>query len=234
MTGGSAQPATRAPSDADRQPLSPMRRAIAQSTAASALIPQFTLQRSAALDAVERERARLRTADVRVSYQDFIVAAAAAALVRHPGVNASFDGDAIVTHRAVNVGIAIALDDGLVGPAILDADRLSVVEIAAARIRLNTAVREQVIGSRELFGATFTVSNLGPLGVESFSALVVPPQAAILAVGAVSGAPDAPRVALSLSCDHRVLDGAPAAAFLATLVGALEEPGPADAPPRRK
>ncbi|HZL59389.1 MAG TPA: 2-oxo acid dehydrogenase subunit E2 [Stellaceae bacterium] len=224
MTGDSAQPVTRAPSDADRQPLSPMRRAIAQSTSASALIPQFTLQRSAVLDAVEAERARLRAADVRVSYQDFAVAAAAAALVRHPGVNASFDVDAIVTHAAVNVGIAIALADGLVGPAILDADRLSVVEIAAARIRLNEAVREQRIGGRELFGATFTVSNLGPLGVESFSALVVPPQAAILAVGAVSGAPLAPRVALSLSCDHRVVDGAVGARFMQAFKRLIEQP----------
>jgi pyruvate dehydrogenase E2 component (dihydrolipoamide acetyltransferase) len=212
-----------------RQPLSPMRRAIAEAMSRSALIPQFTLERSVSMAAVERERTRLPTGGgVSVSYQDFVVAAAAAALALHPGLNASFDDDAIVCHAGIHVGIAIALPDGLVSPAILDADRRSVAEIAAERRRLTAAVRSGRIGGRELYGATFSVSNLGPLGVESFRALVIPPQAAILALGAVTGPAGAPRAQLSLSCDHRVVDGAPAAAFLATLVAALEDPAESD------
>jgi pyruvate dehydrogenase E2 component (dihydrolipoamide acetyltransferase) len=207
-----------------REPLTPMRRAIVATMTLSAQIPQFTLRRSASLEHAERDRARLRGEGVRASCQDYVVVAAALALARHPGLNASFDGDAIVRHPAICVGIAIALPGGLVSPAILDADRRDVAAIAAERQRLTAAVRAGRVGGRELYGATFSVSNLGPLGVESFTALVIPPQAAILALGAVSGAPAAPRVELSLSCDHRVVDGAPAAEFLATLVGALEDP----------
>ena len=197
-----------------------MRRAIAETMALSARIPQFTLTRTMALDAVEHERGRLRGAGEQVSYQDFFVAAAARALRAHPALNASFDDDAIVIHGAVNVGIAIALPDGLVGPAIMDADRRTVVEIATERRRLTDAVYAGRCGGREFYGATFTISNLGPLGVESFQALVIPPQAAILALGTVAER----RASVSLSCDHRVVDGAPAAAFLATLADKLATP----------
>jgi pyruvate dehydrogenase E2 component (dihydrolipoamide acetyltransferase) len=209
---------------AARQPLSPMRRAIAATMTLSAQIPQFTLTRTVPFDAVDRERSRLKRVGANVSYQDFVVAAVAAALTEHRALNASFDGDAIVTHAGIHVGIAIALPDGLVSPAIIDADRRSVVKIAAERRRLTRAVHDGLLGGRELYGATFSVSNLGPYGVESFEALVIPPQAAILALGAVSGDTLGLRASVSLSCDHRVVDGVPAAAFLASFVAALANP----------
>jgi pyruvate dehydrogenase E2 component (dihydrolipoamide acetyltransferase) len=136
-------------------------------------------------------------------------------------VNASFDEDAILQHADVNVGIAVSLDDGLIAPAIRNADRLSLPELKAERVRLTEAAQAGKLTMQEAMSATFTISNLGPLGIRRFRALVVPPQAAILAVGTVAG--DG-RMSLSLSCDHRVLDGAPAARFLGELTGRLEQP----------
>src|SRR5581483_3590314 len=144
------------------------------------------------------------------SITDVLTAACARALRAHPGVNASFDGDAIVRHREINVGLAVALDDGLLSPAILRADELDLAALAEERTRLVAAARAGRLSGAELSAATFTISNLGPFGIDRFQSLVVPPQAAILAVGAIRA--DA-TVSLCLSCDHRVLDGAPVARF---------------------
>ena len=119
------------------------------------------------------------------------------------------------------MGIAVALPDGLVAPAVLRADALSLPELAAERRRLTAAAQAGVLTPGELLSATFTVSNLGTFGVSRFRALVVPPQAAILAVGGLR--PDG-TVTLALSCDHRVLDGAPGAEFLRDLTRSLVEP----------
>lgn len=199
-----------------RVPLSRMRRAIARSMSASALVPQFTIETEARLGALAGLRER-----VRVSYSDVLTAACAATLREHPQVNASFDEDAIVQHGEVNVGIAISLEDGLIAPAILGADRLTLRELEAERLRLTGAAQAGTLKPAEALSATFTISNLGPLGIRRFRALVVPPQAAILAVGLVT---EAGELSLSLSCDHRVLDGAPAARFLAALTRRLEQP----------
>jgi pyruvate dehydrogenase E2 component (dihydrolipoamide acetyltransferase) len=137
-----------------------------------------------------------------------------------PAINASFDDDAIIEHGDVNVGFAVALDEGLLTPVIRNADRLTLHSLDAERTRLVKAARAGTLSPAELRDATFTVSNLGPLGVERFRALVVPPQAAILAVGKMRDQ----TIALSLSCDHRVLDGALAARFLAAVVARLERP----------
>jgi pyruvate dehydrogenase E2 component (dihydrolipoamide acetyltransferase) len=192
-----------------------MRRGIVRAMNASAAIPQFTIEMEAMLGPLDELRAEVLADGGRLSYGDVLTAACAAALVEHPGVNASFREDQIVEHADVNVGLAMALEDGLIAPAIRNADSLGLAEIEAERVRLAEAARVGSLEAEDVLAATFTISNLGPYGVTRFQALVVPPQAAILAVGARS---EAGTMSLALSCDHRVLDGAPAAQFLAALV----------------
>ena len=202
-------------------PLPRARRALVRAMVASAAIPQFTLQRDVRTVGLAALRERLDASDG-VSMTDQIVATVAWALARHPRLNASYlDGEnAIVEHPAVHVGIAIAVPDGIMNAPVLDADKLSLADLARERRAATTGVRERTIDAAVLFKTTFTISNLGPFGVDRFTALVVPPQAAILAVGAVTD----DRMCLSLSCDHRVVDGAPAAEFLRDVVERLEEP----------
>jgi pyruvate dehydrogenase E2 component (dihydrolipoamide acetyltransferase) len=201
-----------------------MRRAIAETMTESSRVPQFTIERSARLDAVDERRTQLAQEGESISYQDFVVGAVARALKIHPGVNSSFTDDFIVVHSGIHVGMAVAVSGGLVSPAVRHADERSLPELAAERRRLTDGARSGKLTGDELFGATFSVSNLGPFGIERFTALVVPGQAAILAIGAVMANRDGPRVHLSLSCDHRVLDGVPAAEFLGATVDALEAP----------
>ncbi len=207
-----------------RVPLSRMRRAITAAMNLSAQVPQFTLDRTIALAAAAALRSDLRAEGLAISWEDILAAASARALREHPGVNASFDGDAILRHEDINVGLATALEEGLVSPAILNADRRSLREIAQARRALRERAAAGGLHGSELYGATFTLSNLGPYGIERFRALVIPPQAAILASGRVLGPDDASRINVSLSCDHRVIDGAPAAQFLATVCDLIEQP----------
>jgi pyruvate dehydrogenase E2 component (dihydrolipoamide acetyltransferase) len=206
-----------------RRPLTRMRRSIVKAMEASALVPQFTVERD--VDVAPLAHRRERYAGSGAGLSDVLVAASARALVAHPEVNASFDTDAIVEHDVRNIGLAIALPDGLIAPAIKDADALTLPEIAGERRRLAAAAAAGTLGPDDLFSTTFTISNLGPLGVRRFRALVVPPQAAILAVGAIT---ERDELSLALSCDHRVLDGAPAARFLAAVAELLEAPGWAD------
>lgn len=210
--------ATDRPDGDTRVPLSRMRRAIAQAMTLSAQTPQFTLTRAFSPSAADR----LRAAVPGISYEDVAVTACARALRAHPHVNASWAETELVVHGGVHVGVAMAIGDGLVSPAIRDADTLEPAAVAAERRRLRAAAEAGRLRGEELFGATFSISNLGPLGIEWFQALVIPPQAAILAIGTAVGAGEDRRVALALSCDHRVLDGAPAARFLATVVELLE------------
>jgi pyruvate dehydrogenase E2 component (dihydrolipoamide acetyltransferase) len=204
-----------------RVELTRLRRAIAKGMTASAAVPQFTVESDADLRAVAQLRETLDT-DARPSYADLLTAACAQALVAHPRLNASFDEDAIIEHEEVNIGLAVAVPDGLVAPAVLGADRRSLAELAAERRRLTEAATAGTLTPADLLSATFTISNLGPLGVRRFRALVVPPQAAILAVGRLTADQ---AMSLSLSCDHRVVDGAPAALFLADVVQRLTDPG---------
>ncbi len=198
-------------------PLTRVRRAVVRTVVASAAVPQFTVERTVDVRAVDRLR---RTTEPRFSLSDALTAATAAALRAHPRLNASWSDEGIVEHGAVNVGLAVAVDDGLVVPAIRDADRLTLAELAAERSRLTGKALEGTLRPDDVFSTTFTISNLGPHGVHRFRALVLPPQAAILAVGAVVDG----RLELALSCDHRVVDGAPAAGFLADLAARLEDP----------
>jgi pyruvate dehydrogenase E2 component (dihydrolipoamide acetyltransferase) len=200
------------------EPLSRMRKAIARSMSASAAIPQFEVEMDARIGLLKAMREEIRQ-DRRPSYQDVLVASVAQALHDQPGVNVSFTEDGLVRHEDVNVAFAIALEDGLISPAILAADTLTLDELQAERRRLTAAAKGGVLRPDELLSATFTISNLGPLGVRRFRALVVPPQAAILAVGAVDG----DSITLVLSADHRALDGAPAALFLGQVKSQLED-----------
>jgi pyruvate dehydrogenase E2 component (dihydrolipoamide acetyltransferase) len=217
---------------AERRPLNRIRKATARAMTAAAAVPQFTLDRTVRADALLELRERRRAAGRDGSVSDFLTAAVARALREHPELNASFDGDAVVIHRPVNVGLAVALEDGLVVACIHDADDRPVADLAAERQRLDAAARANKLKPAELMDATFTISNLGPLGIDRFRAVVLPPQAAILAVGGVRPAlvpgSEPPQwgryMTLTLTCDHRVVDGAPAARFFATLADALEAP----------
>ena len=166
------------------------------------------------------------------SINDFVVAAAARALRQHPEANASYREGMLEHYGPVNVAIAVATDDGLIAPTIFDADQKPVGEIARIARDLAARARDGRIRPRELEGATFTVSNLGMFGIESFTAVIPPRQAAILAVGAVLAAPVVRNAAvvpglvmhLGLSCDHRILYGADAARLLATIRALLDKP----------
>ena len=201
--------------------LSRLRKAIAKSMTASALVPQFTVEYDVPFDRVAERRAGWKSAGHDISVADVLTAACARALRAHPQVNASWAETSILHHAEVNVGLAVALPDGLVAPAVRSADTLDLVQLAGERKRLTAAAQEGRLTPDELLSATFTISNLGTFGVSRFRALVVPPQAAILAVGGVR--PDG-TVALALSCDHRVLDGAPGALFLRDVAAGLTEP----------
>ena len=205
------------------RPLSRMRQAIARAMVASAAIPQFTIEMDVSLTRamawLDQERA---TGSGPASVYDLLVAGVAAGLRAHRLLNSSLAKDGLITHSEVNVGLAVALPDGLVTPSIVRADELSIDRLRAERQRLTDAARSGTLTPEEALSATFTVSNLGPFGVRRFQALVVPPQVAILAVGCID---EHRSVALSLSCDHRVLDGVEAARFLGTVRDFLEGDG---------
>jgi pyruvate dehydrogenase E2 component (dihydrolipoamide acetyltransferase) len=216
--------------DEKRIPLSRHRRAVAASMTWSARIPQFVLYRDIDMSRLVALRARMN-ADSRFSYSDAIVAAAARALPTHPSLNASLDEDqgCIVEYTRISIGLAVPGADGLIVVVIHDADRRALPDLAAERHRLTRAAQHGGLVARDIVGATFVVSNLGPAGVTMFQALLVPPLTGILAVGALreaapSGGPDSPVMTISLTADHRALDGLAGAQFLGTLAGFLAEP----------
>jgi pyruvate dehydrogenase E2 component (dihydrolipoamide acetyltransferase) len=178
-----------------------------------------------------RERANKRTG-ARITYTDLLVRLVAAALSRHPRANSSWKDGAIVRNADVNIGLAVAIDDGLVVPVIHRADTLSLAQIAARREDMVSRGQTGKLRPADIQGGGFTISNLGMYGVDAFNAIINPPQAAILAVGriadrvvAVKGHPAVrPTLMLSLSCDHRAIDGARGAQLLGTLAELIEEP----------
>jgi pyruvate dehydrogenase E2 component (dihydrolipoamide acetyltransferase) len=153
-------------------------------------------------------------------------------LARHPRLNASWSGETIRTNADINVGLAMAVDDGVVAPVIANADRLSVAQTAVQRAELSERARAGKLRPADLAGGTFTISNLGMYQVDAFSAIIIEPQAAILAIGgiadrvvALEGKPVVrPMLTMTLSSDHRVVDGARAAQFMEDLVQALQCP----------
>ena len=220
-------------------PLEGMRRTIAERmTASYQTAPHITFTVRVDMSGFEEARARLNaraeaTGEVRVSATALIVKAVAWALERHPLLNSTLQDDGIRLLPEINVGVAVALEEGLIVPVVRQADRKSVGEIAAEVNDLATRAREGRLTPPDVAGGTFTVSNLGPFGIEQFTAIINPPQAAILAVGATRPEPVVdeegqvvvrPVMRMTLSADHRIVDGAIAARFLADLREALEAP----------
>jgi pyruvate dehydrogenase E2 component (dihydrolipoamide acetyltransferase) len=229
-------PATRATSTAGggESATSTIWRLMAERTTQSwTTIPHFFLVREVAADALIAWRARAaQEASETVTYTDLLVKLVAAVLRRHPRLNASWQDGAVVHNEEVNVGLAVAIADGLVVPVIHQADDLTLAGIARRRANLVGRAQAGGLRPRDLQDGTFTISNLGMYGVDAFNAIINGQQAAILAVGRVvdrvvpvNGRPEVrPRLTLSLSCDHRVVDGARGAEFLATLAALIENP----------
>lgn len=220
----------------ERAPLSSIRRITARRLTESAATPHFYLTSVADVGALQRLRAELNVefsdTGPRISVTDLMIRACAATLRAHPHVNSSWGGDHLVRHGHVNIGCAVATDGGLLVPVIRDADRKSLNEIGVEAHALAERARAGTLTPNELTGGTFTISNLGMYGIDHFTAVINPPEAAILAVGAVQEEAvvrdgqltAATTLKLTLSIDHRVLDGATAAVFLEDLVKLLEHP----------
>jgi pyruvate dehydrogenase E2 component (dihydrolipoyllysine-residue acetyltransferase) len=202
-------------------------------TASWTTAPHFYLVREVNVSRLISWRDRVgKQTGARITYTDLLVKLVAAAVARHPRVNGSWKDGAIVRNAEINLGLAVAIDDGLVVPVLHRADTLSLTEIAMRREDLVTRAQGGKLRPADIQGGGFTISNLGMYGVDAFNAIVNPPQAAILAVGriadrvvAVNGQPSVqPTMVLTLSCDHRAIDGARAAQFLGTLADLIEEP----------
>jgi len=218
------------------EPLSAMRKTIATRLVQSkAPVPHFYLTIEVDMKRAKelRESANLLDPELKLSYNDIILKACASTLRRHPQVNASFQGESIRFHNRVHLGMAVATEGGgLITPVIRNADAKSLQEISREAKDLAARARTRKLAPEEFAGSTFSVSNLGMMGIEEFSAVINPPEGAILAVGAVAEKPIVRegrvevglRCRMTLSCDHRVVDGATGAKFLETLKQTLENP----------
>jgi pyruvate dehydrogenase E2 component (dihydrolipoamide acetyltransferase) len=200
-------------------------------------VPHFFVTRDLDAGALNEFRERIvaeieRTHNIRVSHTDLLVALTARVLLKHPRLNASWSPDGIRLHSHVNMGIAIAVNDGVVAAVIPNAHTATLVEIVTQRRDVSERARVGKLRPADIADATFTISNLGMYQVDQFSAIITPPQAAILAVGgiadrvvAVDGKPQVrPMTTVTISCDHRVADGARAALFLRDLHEAVADP----------
>ena len=215
-------------------PVSNIRRVIAKRLSESAFTaPHFYVTVEIDMDAAVSLREQLiRAEEIKLSYNDLVVKACAKALTRFPTVNASWTGETIQTHADVHVGIAVSIPDGLITPVVRNADRKHVVEIAHEIKDLAARARDRKLKPEEFTGSTFTISNLGMFDVTEFTAIINPPESCILAVGAVRKQPVVKndqlavghRMKVTLSSDHRVVDGALAAQYLAEVRRLLESP----------
>lgn len=236
-----ARPSAGGDRSTESRPLSMMRKTIARRlTESKQTVPHFYLTIDVDGDPLHELRqklledlgASLGDGAPKLSFNDLLLKAVAIALVRVPSCNASFSADALLFHKRVDLSVAVAVEDGLVTPVVRDADHKSVLEIAREVRELAKRARDKKLRPEEMAGGTFSVSNLGMFGIDEFSAVINPPEGAILAVGqmrrepVVRGEAVVPgrRMAMTLSCDHRVIDGAVGAAFLAELRKLLEHP----------
>jgi len=216
------------------KPVTQMRKVIAQRLSQSKYsAPHFYLTISVDMRRmVDARKALNEISEVKISFNDILIKAAAMALRRHPEVNSSWMGDFIRTYKHIHIGSAVAIDDGLIVPVIRFADQKSIAQIAAETKTLYEKARNRKLQPQDFSGNTFTISNLGMLGIEEFTAIINPPDSCILAVGAIQDTPVAengqvivaPVMKLTMSCDHRVVDGAVGARFLQTLKQMLENP----------
>jgi pyruvate dehydrogenase E2 component (dihydrolipoamide acetyltransferase) len=230
-------PAAAPPGEVEVQPLSSIRKTIARRLTAAWEIPVFQISMSADMTRTLELRKRLVAGvpegGIKPTVTDLLTKMCALALIRHRPVNARFGDEGIEIYPTANVGIAVATERGLVVPVIAGCERLSLPEIAAARSDVVTRAHESKLQAADLDGGTFTISNLGMYGVEQFVAVLNPPQAAILAVAATEQRPVVvdgeivarPMMTMTLTCDHRSIDGAVASEFLQTVKDFLEEPG---------
>ncbi len=218
------------------EPLTSMRKTIATRLAQSlGPIPHFYLTLEVDMRGAKelRESANMLDPELKLTYNDIIVKACAAALRLHPEVNASFQSEAIRYHNRIHIGMAVAVDEGgLITPVVRDCDRKTLQAISHEAKDLIARARLRKLRPDEYTGSTFSVSNLGMMGIDEFSAVINPPESAILAVGAVAEKPVVVdgrieighRCRMTLSCDHRIVDGATGAKFLQTLKKILETP----------
>jgi pyruvate dehydrogenase E2 component (dihydrolipoyllysine-residue acetyltransferase) len=224
-------PVGAAPLEAEVVPLTSLRKTIARRLTEAWAAPAFQISMSADMTRAQELHARLR--DQGVSVTDILTKLAAIALLRHREVNAQFAEDELRIFPSAHIGLAVATERGLIVPVQREVERKSLVQIAAERKEIVQRTREGKLAQEDLEGGTFTISNLGMYGVEIFTAVLNPPQAAILAVGAIEEKPvvengdfvGRPLMAMTLTCDHRAVDGAKAAEFLRELKTLLEEPG---------
>lgn len=220
--------------------LSAISRLMAERTAESwRTVPHFFLTREVNAEVLNQTRRNLgpeieESHAVKLTHTDLLVAAVARVLGKHPLMNASWIGESIRENPEIHIGVAMAVDGGVVAPVIRNADKAKLGEIAAQRHHLTERARSGKLRPADLADGTFTISNLGMFGVDAFTAIIIPPQAAMLAVGAITdrvvaveGRPAVrPSMTLTLSSDHRVVDGAGAAEFMRELVQSITDPNP--------
>ena len=216
------------------QPVSQMRKTIARRLSESLFTaPHFYITMTIDMDAAVAARAKINeVAPVKISFNDMVVKATALSLKQHPKINSSWLGDTIRTNHHVNIGIAVAVDEGLLVPVVRFADTKSLSEIGVTVKGFAQKAKDKKLQPADWEGSTFTISNLGMFGVDEFTAIINPPDACILAVGGIAQVPVVKNgqvvpgnvMKVTLSCDHRVVDGAAGAAFLQTLKSLLEEP----------
>ncbi|HEY8795645.1 MAG TPA: dihydrolipoamide acetyltransferase family protein, partial [Gemmatimonadaceae bacterium] len=234
-TAAPAPESAPAAGDFEDIPLTLIRKTIARRLAESnGPIPTFFLTADFDLTSVRELRTRMIALgdEFKVSYNDILLKAVATALSQHPEVNAHWLGDKIRRHHRVHLGMAVAVEDGLITPIIADADKKRISEIARDSRELAKRARERKLAPEEYTGATATVSNLGMFGIDEFTAIINPPEVAIFAIGAVGDVPVVidgalavrTRVRITMSCDHRAVDGATGARFMQTLRRLIENP----------
>ncbi len=215
-------------------PVSQMRKVIAKRLAESKFsAPHFYLKMTVDMSAAMDARVKMNeVAQVKISFNDIVLKAVAVALKQHPNVNSSWLGDRIRYNEHVNIGVAVAVEDGLLVPVVRFADGKSLSHISAEVKDFAQKAKDKKLQPSDWEGSTFTISNLGMFGIDEFTAIINPPDACILAVGGIQSVPVVKNgqvvpgniMKLTLSCDHRVVDGATGAAFLQTVKSLLEEP----------
>jgi pyruvate dehydrogenase E2 component (dihydrolipoamide acetyltransferase) len=223
------------PSTYHDEPISEMRRIIAKRLVTSiGPVPHFFLTTEIEMDRVAEMRAGIKELDpeLKISVNDIILKVAAAALMQHPQVNASFQDKVVRYYDHADIGVAVAIEDGLITPVVRAADQKSLSQIASEVREMAGRAREKKLKPEEYTGASFSISNLGMFGIQEFTAVINPPEGAILAVGAMSAKPVVRNhevvvrqmMKVTMSCDHRVIDGATGAKFLETFKKILENP----------
>lgn len=215
-------------------PLSQMRKTIAKRLVESKFsAPHFYLTIKISMDRIAEARKLIQdTSDTKLSFNDFIIKGCAMALKRHPQVNSSWMGDKIRVNKDINLGVAVAVDEGLLVPVLFAADQMGLNEINSQVNELAEKARQKKLQPQEMQGNTFTVSNLGMFGIDEFTAIINPPDSAIMAIGTISeelvmvdGNISTTKVMkVTMSCDHRVIDGATGAKFLQTFKQYMENP----------